>query len=107
MVDYQFVYIFVEIAIATAMLIGFIILLPLSIMKRNTTMIKNKFFTFAIETFLISVLPSIPMFFFIYSRGLTYDTSKKYVFTLIIQIAIFHILFEISGFYNYLFTGIY
>ena len=102
MVNFEYIYIFVEISIVTALIIGTLILLPLSILRKDTYIITNKPFLFIVETILICILPAIPFLFFVFSRNITFAHAKKLAYALSIKFMIFHILFQISGFYTYL-----
>ena len=104
--DYDYIYLFVKIAIVTAMIIGLVILLPLAILKRDTFIITQRPFLFAAESFLIGVVPGLAMLFFTVSRGIPFAETKVFALTIAVQFVAFHILFQISGLYKYLMGGI-
>jgi hypothetical protein len=58
---------------------------------------------FIMETILVGVLPAIPILFFIYSRGYPSSLVLKVFYGLIVKFAALHVLFEISGVYEYSF----
>jgi hypothetical protein len=104
-VDYDYVYLFVKIAIITALCLGIAVLIPLCILKKDTALITNKPLLFTIETILIGVLPAASLLFFTVSRGLPFEETKLIAIQFGIKFVIFHILFQISGFYKYLIGG--
>jgi hypothetical protein len=102
--DYQFAYLFLSIAILAVIVIGFILLVPLAIIRHKIDYIKSHPFMFALETLLVGVLPTLPFLFFIYSRGYSFDSISHAMYVLAAKFAALHVLFEISGFYDYCFS---
>lgn len=96
-------YMIVEFGIIFFLLVGFALLLALTVVRKDVAIIKEHPFLFAIETVLVSMLPAIPLFFFVISRDMPMRTALNWFYGLSIKFAIFHVLFQISGFYSYLF----
>ena len=105
-IDIDFIYLFVKIAIITGIILGIIILVPLAMIKRDIQLLKSKPFIFTIETILIGILPGIALLFFTISRGIPFSETKIYSLELAIKFSLFHVLFQISGFYKYLIGGV-
>jgi hypothetical protein len=101
MLDYEFIYMFVTIAMITAGIIGFCILIPLAFFRRKIDFIQNKVWIFIVELFLVSVLPCIAVLFFSVSRGIPLVHTSMSFLIFCAVFAAFHVLFEISGYYAY------
>mgnify|MGYP003347972556 FL=1 len=104
-IDIDYVYLFTKIAIITGIILGLSILVPLAMIKRELYMIKQRPLLFAIETFLIGILPGIALMFFTVSRGIPFHETRIFALELALKFSIFHVLFQISGFYKYLIGG--
>jgi hypothetical protein len=105
-IDIDYIYLFVKIAIITAIVLGLSILVPLAIIKRDTFIITQRPLKFAIETFLVGVVPGICILFFTISRGIPFSETRIFALELAIKFSLFHVLFQISGFYKYLIGGV-
>lgn len=104
-IDTDYIYLFVKIAIITAIVIGIAILVPLSVVKKETYMITQRPVLFAMETFLVGVVPGLCLMFFTISRGIPFSETRLFALELAIKFSLFHVLFQISGFYKYLIGG--
>jgi hypothetical protein len=71
---------------------------------RDVDIIKRSPLLFIIETILVSLLPAIPIFFFVISREISFAVATAWVYGLSIKFAVFHVLFQVSGFYTYMFS---
>lgn len=105
MVDYDFVYMFINIAILTIVVIGFMILVPLAVVRHKSDFITRRPFMFFIEVIAIGVLPAIPLLFFMFTRNLPFETVSTMFYLLTAKFAALHVLFELSGYYAHLFGG--
>ena len=103
MVDYNYVYTFLTVAIITAVVIGLAILVPLAALKRNVTYIQSNPIYFTLELFLVGVLPAVIFLLFIETRGMSHDTAMTLFWGAIIKLAVVHVLFEMSGYYEHCF----
>lgn len=97
-------YLLFEIGIVFILLLAFAILFALSIIIRDVEIIKQSPFTFVLETFIVSLLPAVPILFFVFSRGIPFETAVAWLYGLSAKFAVFHVLFQISGFYTYMFS---
>jgi hypothetical protein len=100
--DLEFVYLFMTIAMLTICIIGALILIPMTFVCRKIDFIKANMFMFGIELILIAVLPSLPIIFFIYSRGYSVSIAIQSFYICIIGFAVLHVLLETSGYYDYM-----
>ena len=103
MVDYNYVYTYLTVAIITAIVIGLAILVPLAALKRQFTYIQSNPLYFTLELFLVSVLPAVIFLLFIETRGMSHSTAMALFWGATIKLAIVHFLFEISGYYEHCF----
>ena len=97
-------YLLFELGIVFILLFGFAILFALALVVRDVEMIKRSPILFIIETILIALLPAIPFLFFVISRGIPLQTVATWVYGLSAKFAVFHLLFQFSGFYTHMFT---
>lgn len=93
---------------ATYVLLAIVILglLVTGIIVRNTSIIAGKPHIFLTELFAMSVLTALPLYVFIMTRRLSAKTASKLVLFFAIKLAIMHIFLELSGFYEYIFSGV-
>lgn len=98
----QAIYLILEIAIIFVLLLAFAFLFALSLVVRDFDVIKASPFKFVIETILVSLLPAVPILFFVFSRGIHLEVAVAWLYGLSVKFAVFHILFQISGFYTYM-----
>ena len=99
--DYNYAYMFVTIGIVTVILIGFAVLIPLAVVRKDFDMIQKTPLLFIIETLLVGLLPALPFLFFKISRGLDMHKATTLFWTLAIKFSALHVLFQISGYYAY------
>ena len=92
-------------ALIAVLIIGFAILLGVTFAVRDFKIIAERPLIFIVETLVISVIPAVPLFFFTLSRGISMASATKWVAGLSIKFAIFHIVFQTSGFYTYMFQN--
>lgn len=102
--DLQFAYLFMEYGLIAIFILGFALFFAIALVARDVDIIRKKPFVFAIETILISVIPAIPLFFFSVSRGIEFRKTLTWVIGLSIKFAVFHIIFQLSGFYTFMFS---
>jgi len=103
MVDLELLYFLFKIAIIVILVFGFAYLIALAAIVHDYSIIVNKPFLFAIETMLMSLLPGIPILFFVVTRNITWKKAWVWFASLSIKFAIFHVLSQLSGLYNWLF----
>lgn len=84
--------------------LGVAFLLSLAIIVRNYDLIVNSPLIFTVETILMSILPGIPLLFFVISRKISFAKAWLWFGTTSIQFGIFHILLQLSGTYDWLFS---
>ena len=77
-----------------------------SILVRNTSIIAGKPSVFITELIAMSVLTALPLYVFMMTRKISAKTASKFVLFFAIKLAIMHVLLELSGFYEYMFTTI-
>lgn len=101
--DIYFVVFSVLLLLAAA--VGFVYLFALSIFVHDTSIITGNFVYFFVETLLVAILPALPFFFFVVSRGISIEKAKLYFYSLAAKFGVFHLLLQLSGYYRYLFAG--
>lgn len=97
-------YIVVEVGLIAFLLFGGALLLFLSVMRRDVEFLKRQPIMFLLELALVSLLPALPVLFFVWSRGMEWTDAFPWFYGLAIKFAFFHLLFQISGFYTFLFS---
>ncbi len=86
-----------------ALIGGFIYLLVLSIIVKDFKFIYENPLLFFVETIFMMILPAIPLLFFYVSRKISWNKAMIYAGSLALKFGAFHIVFQLSGFYSYLF----
>ena len=81
-----------------------ILLIIFTVMRKNFDFIKNNTLKFILEIIAICILPSIAIFIFIYTRNISLIKCILIVNLFILKLALIHLLFETTGFYDYIFT---
>ena len=102
--DLEYLYFLFKIGTLFIILFGFAYLLALAIIVRDTDMITGKPFIFVIEVLAMSVLPGLPLLFFVMSRGISWTHAWIWFGSLSVKFGLFHILMELSGVYRWLFS---
>lgn len=102
--DLQFAYLFLEYGLIAIFILGFALFFAVALIARDVDIIRKRPIIFALETILIAVVPALPLFFFSISRGIPWMQSLSWVIALSIKFAVFHIIFQLSGFYTFMFT---
>lgn len=100
-------YMFIQGGLILFLVVGFAMLLSTAVVVRDTILIRKHPFKFAAELVLMSILPAIPLLFFVISRNLPMNVALTWFYGLSFKFAVFHILFQLSGFYTYLFENNY
>ena len=103
--DLEYLYFLFKIVTLMIILLGFAYLLALSIIVRDVELIKRHPFLFAVELLGMTLLPGLPLLFFVVSRNITWRTAWIWFISLSVKFAVLHILLEISGTYRWLFTS--
>ncbi len=80
-------------------------LLFLAVMVPDTAMIRNRPFQFVFEWIVLSVGVALPFYVFVYTRGMDWATATAWFIGLSVKLAVLHVLFDLSGYYSYLFEG--
>jgi len=91
--------------IIAGLVIGFLILIILSLIVRDTKFISENRGKFMTELFLMSVLASLPVFYIGYSRNLSMTSTVKDFLLLVCKFGLAHICLQLSGFYTNLFSA--
>lgn len=102
--DIHAFYILFEIGLVFILLFGFAVLFALALVVRDVDVIKRAPVLFVIETVLVALLPAVPFLFFVISRGIPLEVALAWVYGLSIKFAVFHLLFQVSGFYTHMFA---
>lgn len=102
--DLEYQYFIFEIMLLTVVFFGLAYLLALAILVRDTKLITERPVVFVIELLLMSLLPGIPILFFVVSRGISWDRAWIWFTSLSVKFAIFHVLSQLSGFYTWIFS---
>lgn len=102
--DLEYLYFLFKVGTLFIIIFGFTYLLVLSVIVRDTDMIVGKPFIFVVEILAMSVLPGLPLLFFVMSRGITWKSAWIWFASLSIKFGIFHVLMELSGTYRWLFS---
>jgi hypothetical protein len=102
--DLEYQYFVFEIMVLGVIFIGLAYLLALSMIVRDYKLIVERPFIFIIELLLMSLLPGIPILFFVVSRGTTLTQAWVWFVSLSAKFAIFHVLSQLSGFYTWIFS---
>lgn len=80
-------------------------LLVASIIVRNTSIIFGKPLVFVAELVAMSIVTALPLYAFILTRKISFKTANKFVLLFAIKLAVMHVLLELSGFYEYMFSS--
>lgn len=102
--DLEYQYFLFEIAVLGIVFIGLAYLLALAIIVRDYKLIVERPLIFAIELLLMTLLPGIPILFFVVSRGTSWTSAWVWFASLSTKFAIFHVLSQLSGFYTWIFS---
>jgi hypothetical protein len=89
-------------AITTIAILYVIMLLVITILTPETAYIKKKPISFVIESIAFPTFACLPLLFFAYSRNLSFKDTMIFVLSFWVKLLILHILFEVSGFYNWM-----
>ena len=82
---------------------GFVYLLILSFIVRDYGIIIKRPIIFTIELMFFMFMPAIPLLFFYESRHISWKDALVWFGSLAGKFGAFHIVFQLSGFYTYLF----
>lgn len=102
--DLDYYYFVFEIAVLAIIAFGFAYLLALTVIVRDVNLIRSKPLVFIVELILMTVLPGIPILFFVISRGISWDRAWVWFSSLSVKFAIFHVLSQLSGLYTWVFA---
>lgn len=97
------IYRFIKASIIVFLIVGFALLFATAIEVHDTAVIRTHPWLFVAELILMSVLPAIPLLFFVVSRKISIKIALFWFYALSAKFAILHILFQLSGFYSDLF----
>ena len=93
----------IQASIVVFVLTGFALLFATALEVHDTAIVRAHPWLFIAELILMSVLPAIPLLFFVVSRQMTLKVALYWFSALSVKFAILHILFQLSGFYTDLF----
>ncbi len=97
-------YVLFKYLMVIALIGGFLYLLVLSAIVRDYGIIVNRPIIFTIELMFFMFLPAIPLLFFYESRNISWREALVWFGSLAGKFGAFHIVFQLSGFYSYLFS---
>lgn len=100
-------YVVFNVLMISAVLIGFGYLLTLSILVHDTSKITDSFIYFVVEWALVAFAPALPIWFFVVTRAMSIEKAKVWFWSLSSKFAVFHLLFQLSGYYRYMFADEY
>lgn len=100
----ELLYMIVEFGILAVVVVGFGILLGVTAVVRDFEMVIRRPLVFIVETLIVAFIPAVPMLFFVVSRGISMGTALRWFYGLAIKFGLFHILFQTSGFYTFMFS---
>jgi hypothetical protein len=103
--DKEYLYLLFKLTTIVLIIIAAVFLFVLSIIIRDYRIIVEHPFIFTIELLFMMILPAIPLLFFKVSRGLSLKDAIIWATSLAGKFGIFHVLFQFSGVYTYLFGG--
>lgn len=103
--DKEYLYLLFKLITIVILIAAAIYLLVLSIIIRDYRIIIDHPFIFTIELLFMMILPAIPLLFFKVSRGIPLKEAILWATSLAGKFGIFHVLFQFSGVYTYLFGG--
>lgn len=86
-----------------AIILAYAFLMYMALKVRFTSFIKNYPMRFVTELLLFSLLPAIPLYVFVDTRGISKRDGTMWFAGLWLKFAALHVLFELSGVYNYYF----
>jgi len=101
----EYLYFVFEITIIFLIFMSVAYLLALSVIARDYKIIIENPFLFIIELLLMSILPGIPILFFVITRGISMEQAWIWFSSLSVKFAIFHVISQLSGFYTWLFSS--
>lgn len=81
----------------------FAYLLVMALVVRNFKNVFENPLAFLIECAIWFIVPALPIFYFTVTKGLQTSTAMRWYIYMGVTVVIFHVLFHISGFYDYLF----
>lgn len=82
------------------LIVGYAVLILLSIYAQNLDYVKRHPFKFTFETLLIGAGLALPFYYFGYARALSLKETNWIVFGLFVKFVSLHVLLELSGFYT-------
>lgn len=86
--------------------VAIIILLIISLIVCDVGFIRNQPFDFVIELIFVSLIPALLMVFvFAKTRRLDSRQTLVWFLSVMLKLMIFHILFQLSGFYTHVFRA--
>jgi hypothetical protein len=100
-------YVVFNVLAISAALISFGYLLTLSILVHDTQKITDSFMYFVVEWAVVAFAPALPMLFFVLTRAMSIEKAKVWFWSLASKFAVFHLLFQLSGYYRYAFADEY
>jgi hypothetical protein len=86
--------------------IAIIVLTVMAIIEKNVKFIKEHPVRFIIETIIMTLGPAIViMYIFKFTRGIKIRNNLSWISIMAAKLLVFHILFEISGLYDFVLKG--
>ena len=91
----------IEYGIIAVFALSIAVLAAISVIHPDTAMITENPGKFALETFVVGVVPAVTLTIFMYTRNVAIQNIYKWVLILALKFSAIHILFQTSGFYTY------
>ena len=96
--------VFMQVGLMAIIIVGGMILFAIGVIRRDVDFIKRHPFVFAMETLIVAIVPALTMFVFAVSRGISWILALQWFYGLAAKFGVFHVLFQVSGFYAYMFS---
>jgi len=103
--DKEYLFFLFKLFTIIALIVAAVFLFVLSVIIRDYKLIVERPFIFTVELVFMMILPVIPVIFFTVSRGISMKEAIIWASSLAGKFGIFHVLFQLSGTYTYLFSG--
>lgn len=94
---------FIEYGIVGVFVGSILVLAVISVIRPDTEMIRMYPWQFALETFIIGIVPALTLAIFVYTRQTKVKDIFKWIALLSAKFVALHILLQTSGFYKYFF----
>jgi hypothetical protein len=87
------------------LILAVLVLVVFAALVRHVSFMVSHTPEFFIELFAMGILTALPLLVFIYTRKTGWPTGLKLVGLFAIKLLVLHVLFELSGMYDYVFSS--